>query len=67
MLCWQGSGEVEKIAEILYACVFKEVNAWKRLSATEVCADNPQIAEYVKSLEERVSDLEDSAHNMRDR
>ena len=30
----------------------------RELSATEVCAGNAQIAEYVKSLEGRVSDLE---------
>lgn len=58
-LCWQGSGEVEKIAEILFALVVRETNSWRTLSATEVCAGNIQMAEYVAQMEKQIAQLQE--------
>lgn len=45
----------EKIAVDLCFKIAKEVEQWRELSATEVCAGNSAIAEYVASLESRLA------------
>jgi hypothetical protein len=64
-MCWQprpgnqvfASEEAEKVAVDLCFKIANEVEKWRALSATEVCAGNPAIAEYVASLESRLQRL----------
>jgi len=44
-----------KIAVDLCFKIANEAEKWRELSATEVCAGNPAIAEYVASLESRLA------------
>lgn len=61
-MCWRpntgsavfDSHEAEKCAVDLCFKIANEVEKWRESSATEVCAGNPAIAEYVASLENRL-------------
>jgi hypothetical protein len=65
-MCWRpdtGSAvfdthEAEKCAVDLCFKIANEVEKWRELSATEVCAGNPAIAECVASLEKRLANIE---------
>lgn len=47
-----------KIAVDLCFKIANEAEKWRELSATEVCAGNAAIAEYVASLESRLDEYE---------
>lgn len=49
------SAAAEKIAVNLCFKIANEAEKWRELSATEVCAGNPAIAEYVANLENRLA------------
>lgn len=49
------SSAASKIAVDLCFKIANEAERWRELSATEVCAGNPAIAEYVASLESRLA------------
>lgn len=58
-MCWNprpekqafDPNEAEKCAVDLCFKIANETEKWRELSATEVCAGNPAIAEYVAQLE----------------
>ena len=52
------SEAASKIAVDLCFKIANEAEKWREMSATEVCAGNPAIAEYVASLESRLAALE---------
>lgn len=54
------SEAASKIAVDLCFKIANEAEKWREMSATEVCAGNPAIAEYVASLESRLAALENS-------
>ena len=55
------STAAEKIAVDLCFKIANEAEKWRELSATEVCAGNPAIAEYVASLESRLAASENDS------
>lgn len=70
-MCWQprpggqvfAFEEAEKVAVDLCFKIANEAEKWRELSATEVCAGNPAIAEYVASLESRLNELQNQNRN----
>jgi len=59
------SEAASKIAVDLCFKIANEAERWRELSATEVCAGNPAIAEYVASLESRLARMTDHYNILR--
>lgn len=64
-MCWNprpgsevfDTTEAEKCAVDLCFKIANEAEKWRELSATEVCAGNPAVAEYIKGMEDQIASL----------